>query len=106
MRGSDPDATLFYLARALYAGEDPEFLIRRIVICASEDVGMANPTALQLAVAAAQGHTYDRHAGSQAFAGPCGSYGRSEPEIELMLQSVGKSHARCGNQKPVKFQCT
>ena len=55
MRGSDPDAALFYLARALYAGEDPEFLIRRIIICASEDVGMANPTALQVAVAAAQG---------------------------------------------------
>ncbi len=55
MRGSNPDAALFYLARALYAGEDPEFLIRRIIICASEDVGMANPTALQVAVAAAEG---------------------------------------------------
>lgn len=55
MRGSNPDAALFYLARALYAGEDPEFLIRRIIICASEDVGMANPAALQVAVAAAQG---------------------------------------------------
>ncbi|MGE5615096.1 MAG: replication-associated recombination protein A [Bacillota bacterium] len=55
MRGSNPDAALFYLARALYAGEDPEFLARRIIICASEDVGMANPTALQLAVAAAEG---------------------------------------------------
>lgn len=54
MRGSDPDAALFYLARAIYAGEDPMFLARRIVICASEDVGMANPTALQVAVAAAR----------------------------------------------------
>ena len=54
MRGSDPDAALFYLARALYAGEEPEFLARRIMICASEDVGMANPSALTLAVAAAQ----------------------------------------------------
>ncbi len=54
MRGSDPDATVFYLARALYAGEDVVFLARRIIICASEDVGMANPTALQVAVAAAQ----------------------------------------------------
>ncbi len=54
MRGSNPDATVFYLARALYAGEDVEFLARRIIICASEDVGMANPTALQVAVAAAQ----------------------------------------------------
>jgi len=55
MRGSNPDATLFYLARAIYAGEDPEFLARRIIICASEDVGMANPIALQVAVAAAEG---------------------------------------------------
>lgn len=55
MRGSNPDAAVFYLARALYAGEDPEFLARRIIICASEDVGMANPAALQVAVAAAQG---------------------------------------------------
>lgn len=52
MRGSDPDAAIFYLARALYAGEDPGFLARRIVICASEDVGMANPNALQVAMAA------------------------------------------------------
>jgi len=49
MRGSDPDATIFYLARALNGGEDPMFLARRIVICASEDVGMANPEALVLA---------------------------------------------------------
>ncbi|NLD46231.1 MAG: replication-associated recombination protein A [Clostridiaceae bacterium] len=54
MRGSDPDAAVFYLARALYAGEDPLFLARRIMICASEDVGMANPTALQVAASAAQ----------------------------------------------------
>ena len=49
MRGSDPDATVFYLARALNGGEDPMFLARRIVICASEDVGMANPNALVVA---------------------------------------------------------
>ena len=54
MRGSDPDAALFYLGRALYAGETPEYLIRRIIICAAEDVGMANPNALTVAVAAAQ----------------------------------------------------
>jgi len=54
MRGSDPDAAVFYLARAIYGGEDPEFLARRIIIAASEDVGMANPTALQVAVAAAE----------------------------------------------------
>ena len=54
MRGGDADAVLFYLARALYAGEDPMFLARRIVICASEDVGMANSNALVVANAAMQ----------------------------------------------------
>lgn len=54
MRGSDPDAALYYLARMLYAGEDIKFIARRIMICASEDVGNADPQALQVAVAAAQ----------------------------------------------------
>lgn len=54
MRGSSPDAAVFYLARALYAGEDINFLARRITICAAEDVGLANPTALVVAQAAAE----------------------------------------------------
>ena len=54
MRGSDPDAVVFYLARALNGGEDPMFLARRIVICASEDVGLANPQALIVANSAMQ----------------------------------------------------
>lgn len=54
MRGSDPDATLFYLARALDGGEDPMFLARRIVICSSEDVGLADPQALVIATSAMQ----------------------------------------------------
>lgn len=57
MRGSDPDASLFYLARALNAGEDPVFLARRIVISAAEDVGMANPHALVVATSAMQAVT-------------------------------------------------
>lgn len=52
MRGSDPDAAVYYLARMLYAGEDVKFIARRIMICASEDVGNADPQALQVAVAA------------------------------------------------------
>ena len=54
MRGSDPDATAFYLARAIDGGEDPIFLARRIVIAAAEDVGLANPNALVVANAAMQ----------------------------------------------------
>ena len=54
MRGSDPDATVFYLARAIEGGEDPVFLARRIVIAAAEEVGLANPNALVVANAAMQ----------------------------------------------------
>lgn len=54
MRGSDPDAAVYYLAKMLYAGEDPKFIARRIIICASEDVGNADPRALQVAVSAFQ----------------------------------------------------
>lgn len=57
MRGSDPDAAIFYLARALNGGEDPVFMARRIVIAAAEDVGMANPQALVLATSAMQAVT-------------------------------------------------
>ena len=57
MRGSDADAALFYLARALNAGEDPVFMARRIVIAAAEDVGMANPNALVVATSAMQAVT-------------------------------------------------
>jgi putative ATPase len=54
MRGSDPDAALYYMARMLEAGEDPLFIVRRMVILAAEDVGLADPQALQVAVAAQQ----------------------------------------------------
>ena len=54
MRGSDPDASLYWLAKMLYAGEDPRFIARRIVICAAEDVGNADPQALVVANAAMQ----------------------------------------------------
>ena len=58
MRGSDPDAVLHWLARMLKAGEEPRFIVRRIVICAAEDVGLADPQALVVANAAAQGLEY------------------------------------------------
>ena len=54
MRGSDPDATLYWLAKMLYAGEDPRFIVRRIVIAASEDIGLADSNALRVAVDAQQ----------------------------------------------------
>ncbi|MDD5427905.1 MAG: replication-associated recombination protein A [Candidatus Omnitrophica bacterium] len=54
MRGSDPDAALYWLAKMIYAGEDPRFIARRIVICAAEDVGLADPQAIVIANAALQ----------------------------------------------------
>ncbi len=54
MRGSDPNATLYYLARMLQAGEDPKFIARRMVIFASEDIGLAAPAALNLAISTFQ----------------------------------------------------
>ena len=54
IRGSDPNAAVYYLAKMLYAGEDPKFIARRMVIAAAEDIGNADPNALQVAVAAAQ----------------------------------------------------
>ena len=58
MRGSDPDAAVYWLARMLEAGEDPKFIARRMIILASEDVGNADPKALQIAVAAATALQY------------------------------------------------
>ena len=58
LRGSDPDAALYWMARMIYAGEDPRFIIRRMIIFAAEDIGLADPRALQMAVSCAQGFEY------------------------------------------------
>ena len=64
MRGSDPDAAVYYLAKMLYAGEDVKFIARRIMICASEDVGNADPMALTSGCGSSPGSRADRYAGS------------------------------------------
>lgn len=58
LRGSDPDAALYWLARMVYAGEDPRFILRRMIIFAGEDIGMADPNALRVVMAAAQAYDY------------------------------------------------
>ena len=50
MRGSDPDAAIYYLAKMIAAGEDPRFIARRLIVCAAEDVGIADPNAMNIAV--------------------------------------------------------
>jgi len=58
IRGSDPDASLFWMAKMLYAGEDPKFIFRRMLILASEDIGLANPDALSIVMSASQAFDY------------------------------------------------
>ncbi len=58
LRGSDPDASLYWMARMIYAGEDPRFIFRRMLIFAAEDIGLADPRALQVAVSSAQAFEY------------------------------------------------
>ncbi|MCL2496982.1 MAG: replication-associated recombination protein A [Symbiobacteriaceae bacterium] len=91
MRGSDPDAAIYWMSRMLAAGEDPRFIMRRVVICASEDVGNADPTALLVAVAAAQaleliGLPEARHNISQAVI-----YVASAPKSNSVTVAMGKA---------------
>ena len=82
MRGNDPDAALYWCARMVAAGEDPTFIARRIVIAASEDVGNADPRALQVAVVGHAGGRDDRAAGGPVRAGPGGRLRRLGAEVE------------------------
>lgn len=80
MRGSDPDAALYYLARMLDAGEDPLFIARRMIIFASEDVGNANPQAVQVAVACMQSFDFVGAAEGWIPLAQCASYLAASPK--------------------------
>ena len=82
MRGSDPDAAIYWLARMLEAGEDPRFIARRVVICASEDVGNADPQALVVAAAALQAVEFVGLPECQLPPGAGGDVPRDGPEVE------------------------
>jgi putative ATPase len=91
MRGSDPDATVFYLARAINGGEDPVFLARRIVICASEDVGMANPQALVVATAAMQAVTMIGMPESRIILSEAAVYVAKSPKSNASYLAINKA---------------
>ena len=91
MRGSDPDATAFYLARALNGGEDPVFLARRIVICSSEDVGMANPNALVVATAAMQAVTMIGMPESRIILSEAAIYVAKSPKSNASYLAINKA---------------
>ena len=91
MRGSDPDAAVYYLARMLYAGEDVKFIARRIMICASEDVGNADPNALVVAVSAAQAVERIGMPESQIILSQAAAYVATAPTSNAAYMGIAKA---------------
>lgn len=89
MRGSDPDAAVYYLARMLYAGEDIKFIARRIMICASEDVGNADPMALVIATSAAQAVERIGMPEAQIILSQAVTYVASAPKSNAAYEAIG-----------------
>lgn len=88
MRGSDPDAAVYYLARMLYAGEDPKFIARRVVICAAEDVGNADPRALTVAMSAAEAVNFIGMPESQIILSQAVAYVACAPKSNAAMSAI------------------
>jgi putative ATPase len=103
MRGSDPDAAIYWLARMLEAGEDPRFIARRIVICASEDVGNADPQALVVAAAALQASEFVGLPECQLSLAQAVTYIASAPKSNASAMAIWKASedVRSGRTLPV-----
>ena len=99
MRGSDPDAAIFYLARMLDAGEDPRFIARRIMICAAEDVGNADPEALVLAVSAAQGLERIGMPEGRILLAQAAAYVAGAPKSNAAIMAIDKAQALIRSRK-------
>ncbi|MCL2564493.1 MAG: replication-associated recombination protein A [Defluviitaleaceae bacterium] len=97
MRGSDPDAAIYYLARMIYAGEDPKFIARRIVICSSEDVGNADPHALLVAMAAAEAVNFIGMPESMIILAQAVAYISCAPKSNTAVASISKALAEVEN---------
>lgn len=91
MRGSDPDAALYWLARMLYSGEDPRFIARRMIICAAEDVGCADPLALVIATSAAQALEYVGMPEAQIPLAEAAIYIASAPKSNAVYKGISKA---------------
>ncbi len=91
MRGTDPDAAVFYLARMIDAGEDPKFIARRIMICASEDVGNADPQALQVAVAASLAVERIGFPEARIILAQAAAYVASAPKSNASINAIDKA---------------
>ncbi|MBO4323811.1 MAG: replication-associated recombination protein A [Lachnospiraceae bacterium] len=99
MRGSDPDAAVYYLARMLYAGEEVTFVARRIMICAAEDVGNADPQALQVAVAAALAAERIGMPESQIILAQAAAYVACAPKSNAAVEAIGKAMDAVKNER-------
>lgn len=99
MRGTDPDAAVYYLAKMLYAGEDPKFIARRIIICASEDVGNADPRALQIAVSAFQAIEFVGMPECRIILAQAACYIASAPKSNASYMAINKAFEDVENIK-------
>ena len=99
MRGSDPDAALYYLARMLYAGEDIKFIARRIMICASEDVGNADPQALTVAVSACEAIERIGMPEAQIILAQAVTYIATAPKSNASYIGIDKAMAQVAGEK-------
>jgi len=99
MRGSDPDAAIYYLARMLYAGEDIKFIARRMMICAAEDVGMADPNALNIAVSAAMAAERLGLPEARIPLAEAAAYIATAPKSNTALLAIDKAYRTVGSTK-------
>ena len=107
IRGNDPDAALYWLATMIAAGEDPRFIARRLIISASEDVGNADPRALQVAVAAAAGARLGRAAGGAVRPRPGHRLPRHRAEVDPLRPGLlGRRRRRRGPRRRCRSRCT
>ncbi len=101
IRGSDPDAVLFWLARMIEAGEDPRYIARRMVVHASEDIGLADPRALLLAVAAAQAVEYVGLPEARLNLAEAAIYLARAPKSNSVIQALGRATEDAASADPV-----
>ena len=101
MRGSDPDASLYWLARMLESGEDPRFIARRMIILASEDIGLADPQALVQAVAAAQAVEHVGLPEAQLNLAQAAIYLSQAPKSNAVLRALGRARQDAVSNAPV-----
>jgi putative ATPase len=101
IRGSDPDAALFWLARMIEAGEDPRYIARRMVVHASEDIGLADPRALLVAVAAAQAVEYVGLPEARLNLAEAAIYLARAPKSNSVIQALGRATEDAASSDPV-----